>query len=111
MLAWRKDSGLASIKEEVDGKPLKQSSFPHFELVLATGDNGPWYHACSTNETGHVVHLEVVGKSNPTELVSNVPYQKIFEYQVGYFEARARILHEQSSADQLIKTFQIRDLR
>ena len=112
MIKWRREAEVFRISESVRDLPLKQSSLPHFEAVREAGDQGPWYQACSSRPDGHVVQLEVIGKANPSELFLKVPYQKIFEHYVGFFETRARILDEESSKkNAMIKTLQIRDLR
>lgn len=62
MAAWRVEANVEPIAEHVKGKPLKQSSFPHYEQVRECGDNGPCYHASFTNDGNNIVHLEVVAK-------------------------------------------------
>lgn len=112
MVEWRREAGVSSISSKLRGLPLKQSSLPHFEAVRAAGDRGPWYHASNSRPHGHVVQLEVVGKANPSELFQSVSYDKIFEHYVGFFEARARVLDQESvKQNEIIKTLQIRDLR
>jgi len=112
MLKWRSDVEVEALRKKhlEDVEILKQSSFPHWEEIRKVGEYGPWYIA-GKSHSGDLVHLEVIGASDPTLLLAQVPERKILEHYIGFFETRAKLLDALTlETDRMVRTVQIRDL-
>lgn len=113
MLAWRQEMGVDKLREshmEAELPRLEQSALPHWEEVRACGEFGPWYVAGRSHE-GDLVHLEVIGKADPSLLLEKVPQQKILEHYIAFFEVRSKRIDDLSvEAGRLVKFVQVRDL-
>ncbi|GBG31558.1 SEC14 cytosolic factor [Hondaea fermentalgiana] len=112
MLAWRKEMEIEALRkkhlEEVE--ILQQSSFPHWKEIREAGEYGPWYVA-GKSHAGDLVHLEVIGASDPSFLLTQVSDRMVLEHYIGFFETRAKILDSLSAeTNRMVRTVQIRDL-
>mmetsp|Transcript_20086 Transcript_20086/g.33166 ORF Transcript_20086/g.33166 Transcript_20086/m.33166 type:complete len:414 (-) Transcript_20086:50-1291(-) len=114
MLQYRRDKDVDKLRREHFGEQdlgaIEQTAFPHWEALRSIGEYGPWYDA-GRSYGGHLVHLEVVNRTDPTCLIEAVPGDKILEHHIAMFETRSKLLDELSLENgRWIQTMQVRDL-